>query len=212
MANPLTGSWAGLVVSAANLDKTTHGSGTTAERLALASWPTTRLFFDVTDGIIYKNSGTQNNIIWSTVGDPTGTLKIYAGTTQNIPTGYLLCDGQEVSRNTYSELFAIIGTQYGAPTNNQNFKLPNLINRFPKGAGDGDNPGNTGGLDEVTLTVDQMPAHNHTYIRTATQGFGGGSFNSGGNNTSTTETSSSGGDQPHENRPPFLEVLYLIKY
>lgn len=49
------------------------------------------------------------------------------------PTGFLLCNGQAVSRNTYDNLFTVIGTKYGAGDGSTTFNLPNLIERFVEG-------------------------------------------------------------------------------
>ena len=57
---------------------------------------------------------------------PPGSVMIWAGTT--VPEGYLLCDGSEVSRTTYSALFSAIGTTYGAGDSSSTFNLPNLMN------------------------------------------------------------------------------------
>lgn len=63
--------------------------------------------------------------------NPTGTILAFAGNT--IPNGYLLCDGSEISRITYSNLFAIIGESYGSGDGETTFNLPNLIGRFLEG-------------------------------------------------------------------------------
>jgi microcystin-dependent protein len=65
-------------------------------------------------------------------GVPTGTVYAFAG--QNAPTGYLFCDGSAVSRTTYANLFAVIGTTYGAGNGTTTFNLPNLIDRFVQGS------------------------------------------------------------------------------
>ena len=58
-----------------------------------------------------------------------GMIKPFAGTT--VPTGYLLCDGSAVSRTTYADLFAAIGTTYGSGDGSTTFNLPDLTNRVP---------------------------------------------------------------------------------
>lgn len=59
---------------------------------------------------------------------PTGSIIPFAGT--NIPDGYLLCDGSAISRTTYADLFAVIGTVYGTGDGSTTFNLPNCMNRF----------------------------------------------------------------------------------
>ena len=62
---------------------------------------------------------------------PVGIVQAFAGTT--IPTGWLLCDGSAVSRTTYANLFACIGTTYGTGDGSTTFNLPNLIDKFIQG-------------------------------------------------------------------------------
>ena len=68
----------------------------------------------------------KNNI------NPVGTILTFAGNT--IPTGYLLCDGQAVSRTTYAKLYSVIGDTYGAGDGTTTFNLPNLIDKFVEGS------------------------------------------------------------------------------
>lgn len=63
---------------------------------------------------------------------PVGTIIAYAAN-QN-PEGYILCNGANVSRTTYADLFAVIGTTYGAGDGSTTFTLPNLIDRFIEGS------------------------------------------------------------------------------
>lgn len=65
-------------------------------------------------------------------GVPTGTVHAFAGS--SAPSGYLFCDGSAVSRTTYANLFAVIGTTYGAGNGTTTFNLPNLIDRFVQGS------------------------------------------------------------------------------
>lgn len=64
---------------------------------------------------------------------PIGTILAFGGA--NAPSGWFLCQGQAVSRTTYSELFAIIGTAFGAGDGSTTFNLPDLREAVPKGAG-----------------------------------------------------------------------------
>lgn len=73
---------------------------------------------------------------------PTGTVHAFAGSTA--PAGYLLCDGSAVSRTTYSNLFAVIGTTYGVGNGTSTFNLPNLIDRFIQGSAMGGTYKNAG--------------------------------------------------------------------
>ena len=64
---------------------------------------------------------------------PIGTISPFGGST--IPSGYLLCDGQTVSRTTYAELFAVIGTAFGTGDGSTTFNVPDLRETVPVGAG-----------------------------------------------------------------------------
>lgn len=107
---------------------------------------------------------------------PTGSVIPFAGT--SAPTGWLLSFGQAVSRTTYADLFAVIGTTYGTGDGSTTFNLPDLRGRVAAGQDDmggtsanrltgltggvdGDVLGGTGGLETHTLTTAQIPAHNH---------------------------------------------------
>lgn len=64
---------------------------------------------------------------------PTGTILPYMGQTGTIPDGYLLCNGAQVSRTTYKDLFDVIGTKFGTGNGSTTFTLPNLNGRFLEG-------------------------------------------------------------------------------
>ena len=86
------------------------------------------------------------------------------------PSGWLECDGAAVSRSTYSDLFAIIGTIYGAGDGSTTFNVPDLQGRVIMGEGgntaartpaDLESIGDTGGSQSVVLAVDNLPSHTH---------------------------------------------------
>lgn len=90
---------------------------------------------------------------------PAGSIICYSG--ENVPQGWLFCNGQAISRTSYHKLFNTIGTIYGTGNGTTTFNLPNLQNRFPMGKGTS-SLGVTGGSDTVTLTSDKIPSHSHT--------------------------------------------------
>ena len=96
-----------------------------------------------------------------------GVVQLYAGSTA--PSGWLICNGQAISRTTYAALFAVIGTTYGAGDGSTTFNVPNLVNRTVRGS---NSLGKTGGADTVTLTTAQMPAHTHGVGTLATNNTG----------------------------------------
>jgi microcystin-dependent protein len=171
---------------------------------------------------------------------PTGGLLMWTGAVNAVPTGWLLCDGSEVSQTTYADLYAVIGSTFGTPVTNTNFILPNLVDKFVAGVGSSGtySVGTTGGADSVTLTTSQIPAHNHTATSTSTvtdpghshtyvgqAGNGGSGTNRPSQTTTrttdpattgitvatTTSIANTGGDSSHENRPPFVAMGYIIK-
>lgn len=77
---------------------------------------------------------------------PIGSMILYNGLT--IPQNWLLCDGREVSREIYSELFAVIGTIWGSGDGATSFNLPNYLDKFPLGAGGNTDLAETGGEKE----------------------------------------------------------------
>lgn len=95
---------------------------------------------------------------------PTGTIVAYGGT--SAPSGWLLCDGAAVSRNTYARLFSVLGTTYGAGDGSTTFNLPDLRQRFPLGkaaSGTGSTLGETGGAIDHTHSG---PSHRHSMAHT----------------------------------------------
>ena len=86
----------------------------------------------------------------------TGVVQLFAGS--SAPLGWLICNGQAVSRTTYAALFAVIGTTYGAGDGSTTFNVPNLVNKTVRGS---NSLGKTGGADTVTLSTANMPAHSH---------------------------------------------------
>jgi microcystin-dependent protein len=90
---------------------------------------------------------------------PVGSITCYAG--DIAPTGWLLCDGAEKSQTTYSRLYSVLGSKYGAATSGH-FKIPDLRSRFPLGKSVSRSLGDTGGNNTVTLSTANMPAHTHS--------------------------------------------------
>jgi len=144
-----------------------------------------------------------------------------------IPDGWLLCNGINIERTAYESLFNAIGETYGSGDGVSTFTLPDYRGRFLLGL---DNMGDSsadittnenadilGGYDgeeSHTLSIDEMPTHNHTEtVRTTSSS--GSSNNHGGSKiggTNTVETSNAGSSQPINILPPFITVNYLIKY
>ena len=146
---------------------------------------------------------------------PAGFIAIWPGTTA--PTGWLICDGSEVSRADYASLFALIGTTYGAGDGVNTFLLPDFRGRTPIGYGQGAGLANTyalvqtGGEENTELAITDLPSHKHSYeTRTSTTTTTDGA-NHGWKNTSSPATGSAGSGTAHQNMQPYLAVNFVIK-
>jgi microcystin-dependent protein len=167
---------------------------------------------------------TQLNALTAavTAAVPTGVISPYAGLDSNIPTGYLLCNGQEVSASTYSALKDVITTTYGAYTNGSggvgttHFRLPDLRGRAPIGAGTGTGLtaralGATVGTETHTLTIAQMPSHDHSSLQFGSSG-GAAGLRADAIVTTDTRTGFTGGGEAHPNMQPSLALNFIIKF
>ncbi len=145
------------------------------------------------------------------------------------PTGWAACDGQILPISQNTALFSLLGTQYGGD-GRSNFALPNLQGAFAIGTGQGPGlsvrqVGETGGTAKVTLQISELPAHTHRLISTASSSAGSPTGNMPaptGNGASAYRIPaataamapdallSTGGTQPHENRQPYLGMMFCI--
>jgi len=111
---------------------------------------------------LWQRTGGANDFISGS--SPTASMQPLASTI--IPDGWLLCDGDAISRTDFSELFSEIGITYGPGNGTTTFNIPDCRGRTLIGAGQGSgltdrSLASTGGLEEVELTVAEMPAHAH---------------------------------------------------
>lgn len=157
---------------------------------------------------------------------PTGAITAYAAATA--PTGWLLADGTAVSRATYSALFTVISTTYGAGNGTTTFNVPNLKGKIPVGFNSAETEfdvlGETGGEKTHVLTVAELAAHAHT-LSIASEGTTGnngipGKWGTGVQSSSSNVTlfdttiggaNSVGSNTAHNNLQPYLTLLYIIK-
>lgn len=153
-----------------------------------------------------------------------GEIRMFGG--NFAPSGWLFCEGQILPISEYETLFALIGTTYGGD-GQSTFALPDLRGRIPIHQGNGFVIAETGGTEQVTLSVNQIPAHTHPFLGSTNNGSGSSpSGTTFGRNASapfyTTDTSvgtvplqastisSIGGSQPHDNFQPYLCVDFII--
>lgn len=93
-----------------------------------------------------------------------GEIRMFAG--NFAPAGWMFCEGQLLPISENETLFNLIGTTYGGD-GQSTFGLPDLRGRIPIHMGNGFTLAQTGGVETVTLTVPQIPAHTHTLMASA---------------------------------------------
>jgi len=140
----------------------------------------------------------------------TGMIVFYP--TSITPDGFLVCDGGEVSREEYADLFGVIGETFGPGNGTTTFNLPELEERFVRGSSPSNPIGSSGGEDTVTLQVSEMPIHTHSEgIALTTVINGGLEAPAASAIPSTGITGSAGSGQAHNNVPAYLSLTALIK-
>lgn len=148
------------------------------------------------------------------VGVPVGGIIPFGGS--SAPSGWLLCQGQSLSRSVYANLFAEIGTTYGS-TGSATFSLPDLQDRVPLGKGAARALGLTGGQETITLGSEHLPPHKHTLTTWGHGATAGGTAfmrhtASGASFTYNIDTDNGPGQQnPIDIMPKFVVINYLIK-
>lgn len=151
-----------------------------------------------------------------------GEIRMFAG--NFAPAGWMFCEGQLIPISEYATLFNLIGTTYGGG-GQSTFALPDLRGRIPIHQGSGFILAETGGVEEVTLTVNQIPAHSHPMLASADQttvpNVSGNVLGAPLTATplfaatpnfalSPQAVTSVGGSQPHTNFQPYLCVDFII--
>lgn len=139
----------------------------------------------------------------------TGMILLW--TTDTIPDGFLLCNGAAVSRTDYAALFAVCGVTYGVGDGEFTFNLPDLTGRVPVGQSSTISLGEDGGEAEHTLTIDEIPAHDHSYHRALDGPVTFGEIPGTAAISWNATTGSAGGGGAHNNMPPYLGLNYIIK-
>ena len=125
---------------------------------------------------------------------PVGVIEMFAGSTA--PNGWLVCDGSTVSRKTYSDLFKVINTTYGAGNSNTTFTLPDMRGRFAMGAGTGTGLNSSGsgaisGSAQTARTVGQWLGEETHLLTTAELASHTHANTVSGGNTSSMSTNAS---------------------
>jgi microcystin-dependent protein len=151
-----------------------------------------------------------------------GEIRMFAG--NFAPAGWMFCEGQLLPISENETLFQLIGTTYGGD-GQSTFALPDLRGRIPLHQGDPFILAETGGAEQITLTVSQIPAHSHPLL--ASLNNAGGSVPTGnltgqvgatqiyrevppGSPMSASSMTPTGGSQPHTNFQPYLCIDFII--
>jgi microcystin-dependent protein len=151
-----------------------------------------------------------------------GEIRMFAG--NFAPAGWMFCEGQLLPISEYETLFNLIGTTYGGD-GQSTFGLPDLRGRLPLHQGNGLILAETGGVEEVTLTVSQIPAHAHPLQASAAPGTSGEPNGrvlaktttgladideASSVNMAAASVGATGGSQPHTTLQPYLCVDFII--
>jgi microcystin-dependent protein len=165
-------------------------------------------------------------------GTATGTILPWSAA--SLPSGFLECDGTAVSRSTYSALFAIVGTTYGAGDGSTTFNTPDLQDNTPVGKSGTKSLGSTGGANTVsatgnvggstanaTLSTAQLASHSHSGGAALNLLKGSSSYNTV---AGVVDTGSAGSGSGHSHNmsanfsgdatsviQPYIALIYIIK-
>jgi len=168
-------------------------------------------------------------------GIPTATIVPWSDSA--VPSGFLECDGAAVSRSTYADLFAIVGTTYGSGDGSTTFNVPDLQDNVAVGKSGTKNLASTGGANTVTatgnvggstanatLSTAQLASHSHSVLGGFQATNQGSYFLQGLSTNKTNNTGSSGSGSGHSHNmsatfsgdatsvvQPYLTIIYIIK-
>src|SRR5688572_19322407 len=151
-----------------------------------------------------------------------GEIRMFAG--NFAPAGWMFCEGQLLPISENETLFQLIGTTYGGD-GQSTFALPDLRGRLPLHQGNGFLLAETGGAEDITLTVSQIPVHSHPWMASSAAAMSQGPRNlvlavaqaqtyvrTAGSpvDLAASSVGSTGGTQPHTNMQPYLCVQFII--
>jgi len=150
-----------------------------------------------------------------------GEIRMFAG--NFAPAGWMFCEGQLLPISENEILFQLLGTTYGGD-GQSTFALPDLRGRIPIHQGNGFILAETGGVESVTLTVQQIAAHSHPMLASTNFGntaqpnnliVGASStfdlyIDNAATNAMAPAVGPTGGSQPHTNFQPYLCVDFII--
>lgn len=174
----------------------------------------------------------DDGVNWILVHDPatgvstsfqTSTVIWFGGGLADIPGDWLVCDGQEVDRTTYADLFTRLGTAYGVGNGTTTFNLPNFRGRSPSGTNDSGMPngadggfttrneGDEFGAETHTLVTAELAQHNHVSDLTSTINIDTAGAVDNMTKPDAATVDNTGGDTAHNNMMNFVVGTYIIK-
>jgi len=151
-----------------------------------------------------------------------GEIRMFGG--NFAPAGWAFCDGSLLPISEYETLFNLIGTTYGGD-GQSTFALPDLRGRLPIQMGGGFVLAESGGVESITLTTSQLPAHSHPLLASSDAGQQTAPIGNVLSRTTGTDiyvqdtpnvpmaataVTAVGGSQPHSNIQPFLCVSFIL--
>jgi len=142
----------------------------------------------------------------------TGSIMSFSNST--VPSGFLDCDGSAISRTTYANLFAVVGTTYGSGDGSTTFNLPDLQDNHPIGVSGTKALGTKAGSASTTLATTNLASHTHTLYKTnytATQVNVGAVQGRQLAYQVTSSTSSAGSGTAVDTFPPYIALKFMIK-
>ena len=142
----------------------------------------------------------------------TGTIMSWSNST--VPSGFLECNGSAVSRTTYSDLFAVVGTTYGSGDGSSTFNLPDLQDNHPIGVSGSKALGTKAGSTSVTLAETNLATHDHSYSVT--------NYTASQSNTNAVQgrqlayqtaknVGNAGSSTAFNTFPPYIALKFMIK-
>ncbi|HEX8386151.1 MAG TPA: tail fiber protein [Rubricoccaceae bacterium] len=150
-----------------------------------------------------------------------GEIRMFAGSFA--PNGWAFCDGQPIPISENDALFTLIGTTYGGD-GEVSFNLPDFRGRIPVHPGNGVAQAEVGGVESVTLTIQQIPVHTHPLVAStsaATEESPEGNLTGQPTSSiydertpfsamSAQAVTPTGGSQPHDNMQPYGCIHFII--
>lgn len=164
----------------------------------------------------YLKTDGSGNLSWASVSTPAGvpTGSVFTMATTTVPSGYLECNGAAVSRSTYSDLFAAIGTTWGNGNGSTTFNVPDLRGEFVRGWDNGRGVDSSRAFASSQSHQLQEHTHTATYL---SRNVGDppnpitiGDFQGTGSTKQTNSTGSTG-NFGTETRPRNIAMMYVIK-